>query len=75
MSEQFNQNDRFDEYRQEAAYNRFIDLFARMIQKYGPEITFPNATGQSDYRTDKGEMPQTSPPLFCDRIRHYMRWQ
>ena len=38
----------------EAAFSRCMDLLARMIQKYGPEIEFPDSKAEEQVGTERG---------------------
>ena len=55
-----------DEAAKEAAFERCMDFLARMIEKYGPEIVFPDQ--ESKQCEDGNEDAQASPLLFWTKI-------
>ena len=43
----------YDSLASEAAFSRCMDFLARMIQKYGPEIKFPDSEAEEQVGTER----------------------
>ena len=52
--EALEQGGAYDSLASEAAFSRCMDFLARMIQKYGPEIKFPDSEAEEQVGTERG---------------------